>query len=408
MALDNLSPNDIFFQNILHKGMRDKTIQDVVLLEKKAALNKGENYLSYLTRFTLKYVCNVPKGLAFERVDRKAHLIMKEAPGANDLAGEYIRRNKVFDNERHMLEDVLPQIEELVGKKLGPKVYYSLNKPNVIIMEDLMPLGFRNRNRKVGFNEAEVFMTLENLADFHAGSILLEEQNPGSLSRISNAFVSRNLPEGFFRFISTSLASIGAGIRDWQNGKFVSISDKLQKVSEEITQKLFVVFEYDEDELLVLNHGDMWMNNIMFKDNENGGVQECRFVDYQMSIWTSPAGDLAYFLSLVPEISLKFTHDDIFLQKFLDRLSSTMKKLGCVATPPTLEQLKKSMHKRRHLALMAALTFYPKMIAEDDEIEPMDEVMKNGVAKVNLLKNPKVREIFVKILPILDERGYLD
>ncbi|KAG8362535.1 uncharacterized protein [Fopius arisanus] len=407
MALDQLEPNDIFFQKILHYGMRDKTIQDVLLLEKKPATAKGENYLSYLTRFTLGYTCGV-SDRPNEKNQKKVHLIMKEEPETSGETLRYIREGKIFHNERYILEEVVPKIEKLVGKKLGPKVYYFSNNPSVIVMEDLMTLGFQNKNRKVGFNEADVSIVLENMADFHAGSIYLEEQNPGCMSEIENGFIGPNLPEGFFTFIASGVKSIGAGVRDWQNGRFVSISDKLGKKSKEIIQELKVIYECDENELRTLNHGDIWMNNVMFKSDKNGKTQESCFVDYQMCAWTSPAFDLVYFLSISPELNLKLTHEDIFLKIYLKRLASTMKRLGCKARTLTLEELKKSMHKRRALALMAALVYYPKMIAEDDEVEPMDDIMTKGEALIDLLKNPLTKETMAKILPILDQRGYLD
>lgn len=37
----------------------------------------------------------------------------------------------------------------------------------------------------------------------------------------------------------------------------------------------------------VLNHGDDWINNLMFKFNENGEATEVKLLDYQMSYWVS-------------------------------------------------------------------------------------------------------------------------
>ncbi|XP_015113675.1 uncharacterized protein LOC107038876 [Diachasma alloeum] len=408
MVLDNLDPNDAYFQKILHRGLGDDTIQDVQLVEKSPALKKGENDLSYLTRFTLKYTCSVLEGLHHKRVHRVAHLIMKEEPDAELQTLEVIRGMGIFDTERRVLEDVLPKIAELVGKRLGPRVYYSSDKPDTIVMEDLATLGFRNKNRKIGFNEAEMFMVLENIADFHAASVLLNEQNADCVSCFSNGFFTTKLSEGVMTFVSQCVESIGDGVRDWPDEKFVLISDKIKKKSREIVQKLLLAYQNDADELLVLNHGDMWNNNIMFRDDGTGEPEEACFVDYQMCIWTSPAIDLLQFLHVAPELTMKMTHDDVFLQKYLTRLSSTMKALGCSTNPPTLEQLKKSMFKRRDYALLATFFFYPRMEADDDELENADDMVGKGESAVDFLKNPRVRETMAKILPILDERGYLD
>lgn len=176
MALNNLDPRDVLFQKILHRGMGDKSIQDVTLIEKKAAVKEGDNYLSYLTRLTLKYTCNAPKGHNQEKLHKIAHLILKEEPHSKGKALEFIREANIFKYERLMLEEVVPKIEALVGRKFGPKIYYASDEPHTIVMEDLMALGFHNKNRKVGLTEAQVIMVLEYLADFHAASVSLHEQ----------------------------------------------------------------------------------------------------------------------------------------------------------------------------------------------------------------------------------------
>lgn len=127
-----------------------------------------------------------------------------------------------------------------------------------------------------------------------------------------------------------------------------------------------------------------------------------------MCIWTSPAIDLLFCLSIAPEYSIKMTNDDIFLKVYLTRLSSTMKKLNCSASPPSLEQLKESMLKRRAHAIVAGVVFHSKSIAEDEDFEPLDAMIQRGGSTFDLLKNPTARKTLEKILPILDERGYLD
>ncbi|XP_063974197.1 uncharacterized protein LOC135160947 [Diachasmimorpha longicaudata] len=407
MILDNLDPNDVYFQKILRRGLGDDTIQDVVLITKAPALKKGENDLSYLTRFTLKYSCSVLEGVHHKRVPRVAHLMMKEEPDSEMQTLEVIRDMCLFDTERRVLE-ILPKMEELVGKRLGPKLYYSSDNPDSIVMEDLATRGFRNKNRKMGFNEVEMFLVLESIADFHAASVFMNEQNPNSMSTFSKGFFSTSLSKSVMTFVAQCVESIGVGVGDWEDQKFALISEKLKKKSREIVQKLLLAYQCDEDELRVLNHGDMWNNNIMFKNDESGEPLEAYFVDYQMCVWTSPAIDLLQFLNVAPELAIKMTQDNIFLQKYLSRLSRTMNALGCSGNPPTLEQLEKSMFKRREYALLGLCFFYPRMEADDDELENADDIVGNGESAIDFLKNPRVRETMAKVLPILDKRGYLD
>lgn len=42
----------------------------------------------------------------------------------------------------------------------------------------------------------------------------------------------------------------------------------------------------------VLNHADLWVNNFMFRYNENGSPADVQFIDFQGSFWGSPTNDL--------------------------------------------------------------------------------------------------------------------
>ncbi|XP_028981796.1 uncharacterized protein LOC114841103 [Diachasma alloeum] len=247
------------------------------------------------------------------------------------------------------------------------------------------------------------------LAHGMAHLILKEEPaNPGFLSLFTRGLISDKTPRAFLKYLENGLASIGDGIRSWRDGEFVAISNKLRMRSPEIVEKVIDAYECDENELQVLNHGDMWISNIMIREDEDGKLQETRFIDYQMSVWSSPAIDLLFFFSIAPEYNIKMTYNDKFLQQYLARLSYTIKKLGCSANAPTLEQLKESMYKRRVHAIMAGVIFHSKSISEDEDFEPLDDLIQGGGSTFDLLNNPKSRETLEKILPILDERGYLD
>lgn len=131
-------------------------------------------------------------------------------------------------------------------------------------------------------------------------------------------------------------------------------------------------------------------------------------MDYQLTVWTSPAIDLLYFISICPEVNLKVDHDDFFFDTYLKILSKTMVNLGCTTKPPTMQHLKVSMYKRRVYAIMAGLIFYPRMIAEDSDIEGLDESLQEGTTKMDIFKNPRAVQALKKMIPSMLEKGYLD
>lgn len=127
-----------------------------------------------------------------------------------------------------------------------------------------------------------------------------------------------------------------------------------------------------------------------------------------MSIYSSPAIDLIYFLNITPSVDLKCERDDYFLSHYLRVLSSTMRAIGCKTQAPTLPQLKASMLKRRIFSVMAGLIFYPRMSADAEDTEDFSNVLATGVTKMNVFKNKNVVRALGKLIPYMNKNGYLD
>lgn len=127
-----------------------------------------------------------------------------------------------------------------------------------------------------------------------------------------------------------------------------------------------------------------------------------------MSIFTSPAIDLLYFLGICPEIDIKCEMDDYFLQVYLQTLKMTMQKICYKTEAPTMNQLKKAIEKRKIYAVFSSLIFYPRMIADEIDTETFDDTLVTGNTKMDVFKNPDAIKAVGKIIKIMNKRGYLD
>lgn len=83
----------------------------------------------------------------------------------------------------------------------------------------------------------------------------------------------------------------------------------------------------------VLNHGDLWVNNLMMS------LDDVIFIDFQMQVWTSPSIDLFYFLITSVEDGIKVKHFDEFLQFYHHELTASLVKLNCGQMVPSLIEL---------------------------------------------------------------------
>ncbi|XP_033219713.1 uncharacterized protein LOC117174591 [Belonocnema kinseyi] len=196
-------------------------------------------------------------------------------------------------------------------------------------------------------------------------------------------------PENFDKFVRISLEKLRFTIEEkWKDEEYQEIACKLRKIIDEIRTRLISAFEYDADEFCVLNHGDFWTSNVMFKCNEKGNPCDALIVDFQLIHYTSPAIDLQHFLAMCPEFDVRGDKDDYFLENYRTILKSTMKKIGCKTNPPTMEQLKKAIRKRGAYSILIGLVYYPRIIADKEDVESFNDLMKTGTSKMDIFKNP--------------------
>lgn len=90
---------------------------------------------------------------------------------------------------------------------------------------------------------------------------------------------------------------------------------------------------------IVLNHGDNWVNNLMFKCDQSKQLSDVKFIDFQLSFWGSPANDLIYFLVSSVRDEIKIDNFDDLIQHYHEELICNLKRLSFCHPIPTLYEL---------------------------------------------------------------------
>ena len=129
----------------------------------------------------------------------------------------------------------------------------------------------------------------------------------------------------------------------------------------------------------------------------------CRFVDYQLCYWTSPAADLHYFLhsSLSPDLLDKH---HILVQEYYKSLTETLSALGYRGSQPTLTDLQRQLQNRGPYAVLMCCAMLPIFLADRNNVPDAKELMKNEDF-IHLSEGYK--DIMKKFLPIFEEKGWL-
>lgn len=160
-----------FFKMVLRKEFCDETIN--VLHIENSNLVKGTNFLSDFFKVRISYTI-------LSKIDKKisiqiADIVVKSEP-ISGIQLTMVRDQGLFICELTMLKEVLPKIEKLVQKQLGPKLWYGSPEFRILVMENLSERGFIMKDRQKGLPMEHCLLVIEQLAKLHASSVALHEK----------------------------------------------------------------------------------------------------------------------------------------------------------------------------------------------------------------------------------------
>ena len=133
----------------------------------------------------------------------------------------------------------------------------------------------------------------------------------------------------------------------------------------------------------VINHGDCWNNNILFKYKESGSVEKMCLLDLQVSRYTSPAIDILHFLYSSTQADMRWEHFDELLQDYHTTLCETVRRLlenNQEATQDDLisfKQLKEEVDKHIIYGFLNAIWLLPAVQADPTKIPDMETITEN-------------------------------
>ncbi|KAL1140737.1 hypothetical protein AAG570_000667 [Ranatra chinensis] len=375
-----------WLETILKRDALERSVSRVVSVEKEDVVIKGDNIASDIARLKMKTV------LGSGRMATRS-LIMKTAPTA-ELRAKQIGEWGLFRKEIKIYNTVLPKMDELMdsvgytGETLWGRCFYT--RPNdTIILEDLKELGFKMVDRKEGLDVNHVLLALRNLGKYHALSAVLKERGTLDVAGFKDTIFSANLDsmEQYVEQVLTQFAEVVDTTWGEEWKVYVPKIKSLVGRSMDVINQLF-----DEKcDFPVLNHGDFWVNNIMFKyDGDSNIPSGIRFIDFQMSYYNSYAFDLMCFLttSVRPEIREKDYGP--FLQEYHTSLTWHLSRLGYAGdNVPSLEDVKQEVKNRSVYIIILTCMMLTFVFAESDETPDIEEMLKSH-AKTNTVRvDPK-------------------
>ncbi|KAK0081372.1 hypothetical protein PV326_007700 [Microctonus aethiopoides] len=360
-----------FVERALRYSENDDTIRVNEILTKPAT-NKGDNYTSEMIRVSVNFHRNMNNKI----IKENRSIIVKLGLTADGVHKDLIEQAGLFDTEINFMTTTLKDMNSILkDTKLGGNCLFTQRKdPSVLVIEDLAPLGFRMADRQTGLDLEHCILAMKGLAKFHASSVAVCEKTPHYKDMYNKGIFNNDNPPEMTKFFTSGMKSLAKAVATWPElGE--SYSKKLMNISEIAYEKASDCRKRNDNEFNVINHGDFWVNNMLFKYDNKGKVIDHIFVDFQLCVYGSPAIDINYFLNTSPSESVLINQKDKIIDIYLSELTTTMKKLGCKSRPPTLTDLKKSMRQTELYGFLSACTVLPLVLVDKNDAQNLEEIM---------------------------------
>ncbi|XP_035442985.2 uncharacterized protein LOC118271146 [Spodoptera frugiperda] len=274
------------------------------------------------------FVANV-KRINIEGDNGSLKMVVKMA-SQNEFLRQTTNTEISFNNEILMYTEVLPKLVALQKAAGIPeeehlryaKCYGALNEaPNeVIILEDLNESGFVMLDKFESLTDECVRSILKNFATLHSLSYVLKIKEPETYNQFKSKLIN----------VWDILARNPLITKQFENGTIIILSvldneEHKNIIKSKLGKAFGLMLKLSEDALTdessVIQQGDAWTNNIMFKFEEQK-LKESIMIDYQASKNNSPVMDLLFmiFNCTDHETRLKHYYDWIdFYHSELDR-----------------------------------------------------------------------------------------
>lgn len=208
-----------------------------------------------------------------------------------------------------------------------------------------------------------------------------------------------------------------------QSNKHGELDGPIQKI-DRMRGKLFkIMFKCVvdvEEPWAVLCHGDLWINNLLFKYNKSNVCEGVKLVDLQTMRYSSPVIDILHFLYTSTEYKLREKYMDQLLLDYTVSLLKTMQRLtGHYGTDPKvfnleLDGIRRQMQEKALYGLgicmwlMPAVTFHPDKIPDLDAVSLSDFENSNQADAMTQMQTPEYHTRMKETVMEFMNRGYLN
>ncbi|XP_052895256.1 uncharacterized protein LOC128302467 [Anopheles moucheti] len=414
--------NAFFLQRILEENLSDKPIC-VEKFNAQLATQPGDNYSSDVFTIVVHYNGS-------EEIRLVAKIIVDE-----EMLKDFGESLGTFVKEVNTFRQLLPAFSRIVSRsdaansvQFGARCFYATRDPaDTIVFEDLKALGYRMPDRtRGGLDLAHCELIMRKIGLFHAASMVYVAGGSYDRQFFADRYSYGMARPGDDESNNPALAMFCKGLdkflevsKDWPELKR-TIWLKLEALKPDYTRRLLKSLSpegpHEEVTYRVLNHGDLWINNMMFRYDDpadDATVREVMFVDFQLCNYGSAGLDLVYCLHNCPQYEVRETHTKHLLEIYHRSLCEGLSAGGYEQCAPTLADVHQEYERHEFIGLVSGLSMLPIILME--RTEGVKLTFEN---LINAEDAEKIREIqyqgklyrksVISILEHFNAKGLLD
>lgn len=210
------------------------------------------------------------------------------------------------------------------------RCYYSIDTEmsECLLLEDLCRKQMEMINfRMTPLTYGHAALAMRALGKFHAISFALKDQQPHKFKQLT-----KELTEIFYKtdieFDAGMEMMWGIILESLQRSNRPDLIEKMQNQTKGgfLKNARKIVSSEMADPYTVICHGDAWVNNCMYKSDEQGDVVAVNLIDWQFSRYASPITDILTHLMCCTTKKLRDERYDDLLKVYYDSFSHLLKK----------------------------------------------------------------------------------
>ncbi|XP_058169648.1 uncharacterized protein LOC131284806 [Anopheles ziemanni] len=298
------------------------------------ANSETAGYMSLIHRVTLE----VEVGPSRE-IKTLSYIVKEKSDQA--FGGSLSDLLSVFPKERVFYEHLLPEFERLWlkagGVRFGPKMFKATDgHETVIVMEDLSRSNFRMRPKRYGLPVEDVKAILSKVAKFHATSVVYLEAGGSFSEHFTRGVYSEGTIDAIEDYYEVLYSAF---VKSLEARKLAEeYLNALKQIDGRLLKECCRVLRVNAANFNVLNHGDLWSNNVMF-DNDN-----LLLLDFQTAFYGCFASDILYLLVTTATEILCDELEEL-LQYYYRQLVNSFTALGYNKPIPSYDELFRQIQK---------------------------------------------------------------